>query len=509
MKREDLEGLSRDEKLKRLELVREKKRRLRERIALYKPNEGQLLVHRSPAKIRLVVSGNGAGKTTLGVQEAMWSADGYNPIVDEFISVPRRVVVVLDKPDKVGDKWLPEIRKWFKLPDSQLSKNGKPYYNTINRQNGSEVKFMFHEQEELSFESLEVDDIIFDEPPPRKVYIALLRGMRNKKKKARVLIIGTPLSGAWLRREIYEPWQNGEAPDTECFRFGTAVNERNLPEGYVEWFSSKLSEKERRIRIDGEFFDLDGLALAHLFRRDKHLLPKSYWEDHRERFPCVVAIDPHPSKRHVAGLVGADRHGPVWVKELALKVTPRQFAKELREFMRGYRVLDIVCDSLGQAEMTGGEGFKSFIQVLQEEGIQVRATTYKEKDDEDWITRIQDVIEVPEATEEDPDPLPKLRICEGNPGVVGDIETVEWGKSRNSDDFKVTLAIERKDFLACLKYALSTGLTYTKSKDKVYYRSKDAYGVEPRHRREMARKAGNLLGSPRPGWRRREPDSTW
>lgn len=507
MKREDLLGLTREQKIEQLELMKERKRRLRERVALYKPNEGQLQVHKSEKKVRLVVSGNGAGKTALGVQETFWAADGFNPVQDIFISVPRRVVVVLDKPDKVQDKWLPEIRKWFKLPENQLAKNGKPYYNTIHRSNGSEIKFMFHEQEELSFESMEVDDIIFDEPPPRKVYIALLRGMRNKTKKARVLIIGTPLSGAWLRRDIFEPWANGETPDTECFKFSTRVNEKNLPDGYVEWFSSKLSDKERKIRIDGDFFDLDGLALAHLFNRQTHMLPKGYWEG-KEGYPCVISIDPHPSKRHVAALIGADKAGPVWIKEIAAKATARVFAKSLKEFMRGYRVLDIVCDSLGAAEMTGGEGFKSFIQILIEEGIQVRSTSYADKNDEDWIMRVQDVMSIPDKVDNFGQRNPKLRIIEGNNGIVNDIETVEWGRSRNSDDFKVTLAIDRKDYLACLKYGLATNLTYTKSKDKVYYKRDGAYGVEPRHKRDIPKRTRMGFSNKRAA-KRGSSDDSW
>lgn len=490
--RTKLAGMTREQKLEALEVLQEKKRRLKERTDLYTPNEGQLKVHRCPKKIRLVVSGNGAGKTTLGVQEALAAADGYNPWLDEFISVPRRVVVVLDKPDKVADKWLPEIRKWFKLDEKSCHKNGKPYINQIIRPNGSEIKFMFHEQDELSFESMEVDDVIFDEPPPRKVYIALLRGMRNKTKRARVMIIGTPIVGAWLRKEIYDPWSKGEAPDTECFKYSTKVNETNLPDGYVEWYSSKLSEKERKIRIDGEFFDLDGLALSHLFK-PAHILSKSSykWDD---RYPCVISIDPHPSKKHVASLVGADEYGPVYIKELALKLTPRLFAKELKKFMVGYRILDIICDSLGSGEMTGGEGFLSFIDVLKDEGIPVRATSYEDKSDEDWITRIQDVLEIPEEEDGFGQRVPKLRIIEGNAGVINDIETVEWAKHRGNDDFKVTLDISRKDFLATLKYALATNLTWKKKKDKVYYRNKAAYGVDLKHKKTIEKKIASTMG---------------
>lgn len=488
-----VQALSREEKLKLLDLLDEKKRRQKIHISPYQPNPGQLQVHMSKKKVRLVVSGNGAGKTVLGTHEAVWAAQGYNPVSGLYLRVPRRVVVVLDKPDKVGDKWVPEIRKWFDTATWNMAKNGKPYISSIHLPNGSEIKFMFHEQDELSFESLEVDDLIFDEPPPRHVYIALIRGMRNKDHAARILIIGTPITGAWLRKEIYEPWADGEAEDTECFRFSTTVNKENLPEGYVEWYSSKLTEKERKIRIDGEFFDLDGLALAHLFKRDYHLVAKSTYEFQKEKFPCVIAIDPHPSKKHVAILMGSDDFGLVVLKEISLKLVPRQFAKELRNWFQGYRVIDIVCDSLGSSEGTGGEGFKSFIEIMIEEGIRCRATTYADKNDEDWIARIQDILAPPADGEKDSfgnRPVAALRVMDTCYGVINDIETVEWAKLRNSEDFKPTLAIERKDFLACLKYALATNLSVKKGKSAVYYRNNDVYGIKSQSSLQMRRARG-------------------
>lgn len=478
--------MTREEKLEWLAKVDERERRLRLRKDVYQPNPGQLPVHLCQAKIRLVISGNGAGKTTMGVQEAMWSADGYNPVSDTFISVPRRVVVVLDKPDKVADKWLPEIRKWFHIKEGELKKNGKPYINQIDRPSGSEVKFMFHDQDPLTFESLEADDVIFDEPPPRHVYIALLRGTRNKNKKQRIMIIGTPITGSWLRKEIYEPWARGDLDDTECFKFSSHVNDANVPEGFVDWFSSKLSEKERRIRIDGEFFDLDGLALAHLFRQETHVIPLSGFSWDPE-WPVVVAIDPHPGKPHVALMVGADPFGPVVLKELSAKMTPRKFAKELKKWYQGYRITDIVCDDLGSAEMTGGEDFKSFIDILKEEGIMVRATRWEDKHDEDWVTRIQDALDIPDEPDQFGRQIPALRVLAGNKGTVNDIETVEWDKYRNLDEFKPSLAIGAKDFLACLKYALATNLHVGKRKEKAYYRNKPAYGVTPRHQTQARR----------------------
>lgn len=484
----NLKNLSKDEKIALLEALEEKERRSKLRVDLYEPNEGQKTVHASGATLRAVFSGNGGGKTALGVNEALWAAFGYNPVLSVHTHVPCRIIVVLDRPDKVEQTWLPEIRKWTNLKPDQLQKKGKPYYTQITFDNGSFIQFMFHDAEPLAFESIECDVVIFDEPPPRHVYVALRRGGRTKGRIAKYLIIGTPISAAWMRKEIYEPWAKGDLKDTECFKFGTEVNKGNLANGYIETFSSVLSDKEKRIRLHGDFFDLDGLALAHLFDRTKHILKRSEYEWDKEK-PCVLSIDPHPSKNHVAILMGADEHGPVYLKEISRKETPRVFARTLKEFIKGYRIIDIICDNLGSSDMTGGEGFKSFIQVLKEEGLQVRPTTYDDKHDEDWISRIQDVLEVPTTADNFGQSLPALRIMEGNIGIVTDIEVVEWQKFKNMDEYKQTLNIVARDYLACLKYALATNLSYTKKKDKVFYRNRPAYGIGLKHEAAMSKKA--------------------
>lgn len=461
----DLSKLSKKEKLALLDAIEEKKRRKLEARTTYIPNAGQVDVHKSAKQLRAVFSGNGGGKTALGVNEALWGCLGYNPVTKTHSKVPARGVVVLDKPDKVETVWLPELKKWFPLKPEQLHKKGKPYISAITFDNGSELLFMFHDQEPMSFESIELDFAIFDEPPPRHVYIALRRGGRKKGSKPWFLLIGTPIAAAWMRKEIYEPWARGEAPDTECFRYGTNVNKANLAEGYIEQFSSSLSEKERRIRLDGEFFDLEGLALAHLFNRDTHLVSDMYWSP---SWPVVIAIDPHPRKAHVAVMLGVTPDNEfVVIKEMASRAVPSQFAQDLKEFYKGHRVVDIICDSLGNSELTGGDGNLSFIQVLKNQGIRVRATSYNEKQDEAWIQMIQEVLKVPLEPNNFGERKPRLRMRATCKGLIADIETVEWQKIKNMDQLKPKLAIDQKDYLACLKYALAAQPHYNRGHEKV------------------------------------------
>ncbi len=464
MAKPDLKTLSKQEKLKLLDAIEEKRRRALEKRESYVPNAGQLKVHASSKKVRAVFAGNGGGKTALGVNEAIWAAGGFNPIAKKTHRVPSSVIVVLDKPEKVEKTWLPEIKKWYPLKPEQMHKRGKPYITAITFDNGSEIFFMFHDQDPMSFESLEVDFVVFDEPPPRHIFIALMRGGRKKGSNAKFLIIGTPISEPWLRTEIYEPWVRGEAPETECFRYGTEVNKANLAEGYIDSFKSYLSEKEQRIRLEGEFFNLDGLALAHLFKRQTHCIERPKWPPN---WPVIVVIDPAMSKAHVAILVGITPEDRlVYLKELSAKCAPRDFARRLKEFYAGYRVVDIVCDSLGSSELSGGDGLLSFIQVLRDHGIRVRATTYDEKQDEAFIQMIQEALALPLEPDNFGRREPRLKIVEDCRGIISDVETVQWEKYRNEDQYKPKLSISKKDYLACLKYALAAQPRFQKGRER-------------------------------------------
>jgi hypothetical protein len=461
----DLSKLTKEQKLQLLEVVEEKKRRKLEEREPFTPNEGQRPVLEAfsddSKELILVLSGNGAGKTCLGVNIAIESALGHIRHTDKYMPVPSKVYVVLDRPEKVEQTWLPEIRKWYPLKAEQCHKQGKPYISLITFPNGSELRFLFHDMEPMSFESIEGDVFLFDEPPGRPLFIALRRAGRKKGRKPKYLIIGTPISASWLRTEIYEPWSRGDLPKVDCFRFSTKVNEQNLSEGYIESFSTYLTEKEKQVRLHGSFFDLDGAALLHLIDEKKHFIPAPRWAP---GFPVVLAVDFHPRKSHVAILLGiTDKDDLVVLKEMTSRSIPSVFARELKEFYKGYRVVDMVCDSLGNSELTGGEGNLSFIKVLQNNGVRIRATRYDEKNDESWITMIREVLAVPLEPDNMGRQEPRLKIVDTCKGLIHDIRTVEWLRIKNSDDFKPKLAMASKDFLSCLKYAIAAQPSYLKA----------------------------------------------
>lgn len=483
----DISKLSREEKLALIQVLEEKERRAQLSGNNYKPHPGQLRVHQSVALEKYCFSGNGFGKSALLVNEVHFAAVGYNPFTKLVTPVPAKICLLLDSPEKVDD-FITEYRLWNPLLAAQLHKKGKANYSFITYDNGSSITVLSHAVEDLKLEGSQWDFLFCDEPPPQSVYNSIYRGGRRKNHIFRVLLVGTPIKAAWLRTKVFEPWAKGELPNVECFKGDSAENEQNLADGYLERFAAKLSEREREIRLHGAFYDLTGLALNHLFDETVHVVRRDEQEC-IEIVSAVIAMDPHPSKKSHACLMGVDRDNQLYVvKHMALKLTAREYARELKKFMHGYRVIDIVCDSLGSAQMTGGEGFKSWIEILNEEGLRCRATTYDEKNDEEFISRIQDVLLVPEAPDSFGRRLPKLRIFEQCIEPISNIRNVQWVHDKRQEENKPKLDIGNLDALATIKYALSTNLYAAKGKEKAYYRKTPAYGIDPSDKRQARRR---------------------
>lgn len=489
----NIKGLSREEKIARLAAIQEKKRRIRKARPSLTPHPAQLKVIRSPALERYLFCGNGFGKTALLVNEIHWAATGHNPITGAHTPVPAIIYLVIDDPGKMEQLIIPEYKKWFELDDNQLHKGGKAYVSRISYSNGSVVYILTHEVNMLKIEGVEMTHLFFDEPPPRHVYTGLKRGGRIKGHPVRVFLAGTPLYQAWLRTEIYEKWTEGRLSDVECFGGSTSDNP-HLEQSYITRFGEGLSDEQKLVRFQGHFFDLSGQALAHLWDESKHIIPsnKFIWE--KGEWPCVIAMDPHPSKAHVAVLLGIDKDARMYViAEHARKAVAREFVKDLINLgWFSYRVVDCVYDSLGSGDTTSGEGFKSFgavvNEVLEEADLgRARPTTFDDKSDEAFIERIRDALAVPTETDSYGLRIPKLRFLEAAKGSIRDIKQVQWTRDKKAGENKPKLDITHKDFLACIKYALAANLYVGKHKARSVHVVKRVYGLEMPQRRRLVR----------------------
>lgn len=489
--------LTREQKLELIELLEEKQKRERLRKPTYIPNKGQLQFHSSKAANRFNFTGNSGGKSTALVNELAWLLNGFNPIHGTAYKPGRRVAVVVDNSKKISEVILSEYKKWHDLPDEWVKRDGKP---TVSRLVNERVEISFYsiESDPMLFEGITLSDIFIDEPCPRHLYVALMRALRSKQHPGRMTFVGTPIGQKWLRTDVYEKWIKGELPNTDIFRWSTYDNIENLNKEGVDSFARALSEEEKKTRLEGAFFDAEQQALSHLWKRDTHII-KSDDLNWNKNWPCVVALDPHYSKPHVAVLVGATpSNHQIVLKELSLKLTAREFAYALMNWMDGHKVVDIVCDSLGSAEMTGNEGFNSFIDVLNQElrakgKPGVRATSYADKSHEAAIDRLQTGLLIPTVKDNFGMAIPKLRVVADCRGLIDNIETVGWQKNRHTGEIKPKLDTATKDYLSALCYALAANVNFKRGEDRPTYMPKSPYrGISlksektPKYRRSVA-----------------------
>jgi hypothetical protein len=464
---------TREQKIRALELAAEKKRRKLATKPGYDPHEEQSRAHLSDKRERFIFCGNSWGKTTFLINEVYAAVKGYNRWLDTYTKVPANVIVVLDSPEKIEKKFKPEWRKWFDFEEVEVKREGKQHDVRWVFPNGSIINFMTFDQDSQKFEGIDnIDFIAADEPFPKYIYTGLLRGTREKGSDPKILVVGTPLAAAWLRTDIYEPWSKGELKDVDVIRGNSHANKQNLREGYLEHFESRLSDKEKAVRIHGDFFDLSGLALAHLWKRDKHIVTAFEVDS---SWPRLLVLDPHPRKNHIAILIAVSPDDEVYViDEYASRAIPSRLAMELYERWGNHRIVDFISDSLGSSELTGGQGNLSLIAVLnqtwEEEECQdwrIRPTTYDEKLDENWIQMIQEFLVIPLEADNFGRKEPKLKVFSHCTGVIFDIENVGWLKYKNIDEMKPKLDMVQRDYLSCIKYSLAARPRYNMNRQRV------------------------------------------
>ena len=197
--------MTKEEKQKLAKLI-QKKKHLRELdpLQLYTPYGVQELFHRSESKVRLFCGGNRTGKTTAGIIEDLWWLTGRHPYQD--VPVPcKGLLVGEDFPSAVAKVLNPKLMEW--LPRNVLK--GKPKKNQQGIEahyefmTGSILDIMVYEQEVDKFEGSDYDFVHFDEPPPRDIWIAVLRGLTDRNGRAWFCM--TPLKEAWIFDELWEP----------------------------------------------------------------------------------------------------------------------------------------------------------------------------------------------------------------------------------------------------------------------------------------------------------------
>lgn len=289
----------------------------------------------SEAEITAFFGANRSGKSVAGAVKAIIHATGRYPdwwtarkfekategrIFCENYSKGAKIVI------KKLREWLP---KECYAAAPKRGNNGIEVEWFIKHKSGgvSHFDIMTYESDPFAAEGWDGDWVWFDEPPPRPMYIAAVRGLVDNEGLCWFSL--TPLKEPWLFDEIYNS-KNKNIFSVICDmrhnveRVNPLSNEViGLREEAIRKFEMKLSEEERETRAHGKFRYLAG-RIWKMWDRDVHTFDRfKEWPLDRKRgiivagqppihWPRAMFLDPHDRNPHALLWVACDEAGDYW-----------------------------------------------------------------------------------------------------------------------------------------------------------------------------------------------------
>ncbi len=424
----------------------------------FQPNKGaQAAFFKSHAKVRMLCGGNGIGKTTAIVIELLYTHLKQHPDPKRDLDKTNHSWVVIPGYDKVEDYWR-EIQRWCplsKLPDTD--KMGTSVIRRLRWKNGNTTTFYSMDQEPLKLEGTNFDALFLDEPPPRNLYIAAYRGLRNNPNYF-ICFACTPISEPWLYTDIYLPGVSGRDKNIEVFQGSTYENEY-LSKEFIEDFKSRLTDDEVKVRIYGEFAALQGRVFKE-FSRVRHVIPDQAWP---EDWPVWCGIDPHTRKPNTAVWVGVTpEDNYVVLKEIQVEGI-QELADAIISVEKRYnfRVIQRRIDNSGSALDWSRN---SAVECLSRPPNNIRVSPMKnrEKSLEDGIHRISQLLKGERIKKDEDRFLPRLKFFQSCQQLIEDMELYCWHDSRHPEKSGV-MERPRKvhdDMIDPLRYVLISKPTF-------------------------------------------------
>ena len=294
-------------------------------------------------RIFLVTSGNGTGKSTIAINillniiygninlyrnvKDLDTGEVYSgffdyPLYNDFPKEwPHNVWYVSNNESlkAIAKEW----KNWANPNDYRIHKDGKssiPISRITFDSNDWEISFKTIDQDPETFESANVSIIIFDEPPPQKLFKAAVSRLRTG---GIILIPATPLFGAgWFVDDIInridedgDKWHQTvsvyencieDAGEWDCGRWGIQ-KKGNLRKENIEFTLRNYDPDELEARRDGVFKYLTGVVYKMYNREELFMdLPPV---DYPYQFMYRIIIDPHDRRPPAVIWIRFDNYG--------------------------------------------------------------------------------------------------------------------------------------------------------------------------------------------------------
>jgi len=247
--------------------------------------EHRLIWEPQPTEVEL----NGKPATQLEIVDGeVVFTDGIEPVGDRFATRfkgPLKIRVLGEDYEKaIGQTLLP---KFFRFLRPELIAGKKKNQSGVVCQivliDGSVIDFLTYQQSSSSMEGWDGHLVVYDEPPPRAVFIANERGLIDHKGIS--LFAMTPLKEPWIANELVN-----KVDKTIKVHVLRTYDNPHIDQEAARKFASKLSDEEKETRIEGKFLHLQGLVFK-TFKQATHVIEPF---DIPKHWTCYVGIDTHP-----------------------------------------------------------------------------------------------------------------------------------------------------------------------------------------------------------------------
>ena len=272
-------------------------------------------------KIRVLFGGNKYGKTTCVVVEAKAFMDGervWMPLDSPYRMMPFKPpvhVVLVTNPSLIEEDVIPTIEEWF--PSSSIKKREKNSAGNIEKfiaTNGSTLKLMSYEQDWRNFEGMKKHLIIFNEPCPRSLYIALKRG--HMASGGYTIFAMTLLEDSWMEEELIE---KADGKKIIAIKGNTYENRKHLSEEGIQEMEATLYEFEKQIRMEGNSILFQG-KIYQEFEERYHVYDPMEVKEFKDtggkppkEWTRYMVLDPHPLKPCPTIWAACDPNNEAWV----------------------------------------------------------------------------------------------------------------------------------------------------------------------------------------------------
>ena len=253
--------------------------------------QGQFLRAAAHHKIRVFRSGNRVGKTTIGCVDPILDCLGWHPFMPADRRPPLRWwFSAVDWVAGVGQVIWPEIEKHLPMDQVQhiswYRKNGPAIPQVVTFRNGSMIEFKSADSGRKKYQGANIDGLWVDEEQPADVIEEARTRLLNSGGMFNVTL--TPLERMrWVqdlerRKDVYVV--RTSMRDAAA---GGIIDPHEL-----EIYAADLPERQRRVRVDGEFVALEGQVYPDLARETHALKPfnGSLWLDNHPDPVCPWPI---------------------------------------------------------------------------------------------------------------------------------------------------------------------------------------------------------------------------